>query len=49
MNTAGLHIITRKRRWELIAEQDAVRRYRDGLLGAMCLMIAVVLLAVYLT
>lgn len=52
MSTHGL-FITRKRRWELIAESrteaQTATRYRDGLLGAMFLMIAAVLLAVYVT
>lgn len=49
MNPAGLYIISRKRRWELAQESQDATTLRDGLYGAMVLMIAAILLAVYLT
>ena len=41
--------ISRRRRWELAAQDAALTSTRDAVIGAACLMILAVLLAVYLT
>ena len=41
--------ISRKRRWELAAQDAALTATRDAMIGAAYLMILAVLLAVYLT